>query len=122
PWSTVEDCVAGFLKTVHRPESRPLPPNPSFRDWSLRTFGEGISRHFMFPYNEKLWRAKLSDLTTEWQGRFVPKPAASEVLYGALMDQKKFFGYNADFRYPVRGGIQVLPDSFASRLRPGQVR
>jgi len=122
PWPAVEDCVTGFLKTVYRPESRPLPRNPSFRDWSLRHFGEGISRHFMFPYNEKLWRAKLSELTTEWQGRFVPKPGASEVIYGALMDQKKFFGYNADFRYPVRGGIQVLPDAIASRLKPGQVR
>jgi protoporphyrinogen oxidase len=122
PWPTVEDCVAGFLKTVHRPESRPLPPNPSFRDWSMRAFGEGISRQFMFPYNEKLWRAKLSEMTTEWQGRFVPKPGPAEVVYGALMDQKKFFGYNADFRYPVRGGIQVLPDAFAARLKPGQVR
>lgn len=120
PWRAVEDCAAGFLRTVHRPES--LPQGASFRDWSLRTFGEGISRHFMFPYNEKLWRAPLSALTTEWQGRFVPKPAAAEVLYGALTDQKKFFGYNADFRYPRRGGIQVLPDAFAARLGAGQVR
>src|SRR5262249_12408413 len=33
-----------------------------------------------------------------------------------------FFGYNAQFRYPVRGGIQVLPDALRARLRPGQVR
>ena len=122
PWPAVEDCVAGFLKTVHRPDARALGAKPSFRDWSLSAFGAGICKHFMFPYNEKLWRAKLSDLTTEWQGRFVPKPAPSEVLYGALMDQKKHFGYNADFRYPVRGGIQVLPDAFAARLKAGQVR
>jgi protoporphyrinogen oxidase len=118
--AVVSDCVAGFLKTVHWP-GRPLPPNPSFKDWSLAHFGPGISKHFMIPYNEKLWRRPLSQMTTEWQGRFVPKPSAVEVLYGALRDQKKFFGYNASFRYPKRGGIQALPDALASRLDPRSV-
>lgn len=122
PRKVVDECLLGFLKTVHRPERRPLGSRPSFRDWALRCFGEGICRQFMFPYNEKLWRSDLSELTTEWQGRFVPKPKPSEVLYGALVDQKKVFGYNASFLYPVRGGIQVLPDAFAARLKPGQLR
>lgn len=122
PRKVVDECLLGFLKTIHRPDRRPLGARPSFRDWALRAFGEGICRHFMFPYNEKLWRAPLSELTTEWQGRFVPKPKASEVLYGALVDQKKSFGYNATFRYPVRGGIQALPDALAARLRPGQLQ
>ena len=117
----IEDCVNGFLKTVHRP-GKPLAGQPSFRDWCLKQFGAGISRHFMFPYNKKLWRLPLSRLTTEWQGRFVPRPSAVEVLYGALTDQKKFFGYNATFRYPLKGGIQALPDALRARLKPGQVR
>jgi protoporphyrinogen oxidase len=121
PDRVVEDCVAGFLKTVHRP-GKPLGPNPSFKEWCLKQFGEGISRHFMLPYNEKLWRLPLSKLTTEWQGRFIPRPSAAEVLYGALVGQKKLFGYNASFRYPVHGGIQVLPDALNARLKPGQVR
>jgi protoporphyrinogen oxidase len=121
PDRVVEDCVVGFLKTVHRP-GRPLGPKPSFKAWCLKQFGPGISRHFMFPYNEKLWRLPLARLTTEWQGRFVPRPSASEVLYGALTDQKKFFGYNASFRYPVHGGIQVLPDALLGRLPAGRVR
>lgn len=122
PDRVVEKCLIGFLKTIHRPDPRPLGQNPSFRDFCLRQFGSGICRHFMFPYNEKLWRRPLSRMTTEWQGRFVPKPTVSEVLYGALMDQKKYFGYNAAFRYPVRGGIQALPDALVARLKPGQVR
>ncbi|MBI4423878.1 MAG: FAD-dependent oxidoreductase [Elusimicrobia bacterium] len=114
PPRVVEDCVAGFLKTVHRP--RPAPPGLSFGAWCRRTFGEGISRHFMLPYNRKLWCRPLDRMTTEWQGRFVPKPSPEEVLYGGLLDQKKFFGYNATFRYPLRGGIQALPDALAARV------
>lgn len=120
PPETVAECVAGFLETVHRP--RPLARNPDFLSWSRATFGDGITRRFMRPYNEKLWRLPLSKLTTEWQGRFVPKPSASEVMYGALTGNNALFGYNATFRYPVRGGIQALPDALAGRLEEGVVR
>jgi protoporphyrinogen oxidase len=119
PAAVVTDCVAGFLETVHRP--RP-PQGPDFLSWSRATFGEGVTRHFMRPYNEKLWRVPLQKLTTEWQGRFVPKPAAAEVVYGAFAEQDKLFGYNAQFRYPVKGGIQVLPDALARALEPGVLR
>lgn len=120
PAAVVTDCVAGFLETVHRPQA--LPKAPDFLSWSRATFGEGVTRHFMRPYNEKLWRVPLRRLTTEWQGRFVPKPAAAEVVYGAFAEQDKLFGYNAQFRYPVRGGIQVLPDALAAALPPGVLR
>lgn len=118
PPQVLEECVVGFLKTVPR-STRPRNPTLStdYRSWCLQNFGEGISKHFMFPYNEKLWRTDLSRMTTEWQGRFVPKPKPEEVLYGALVDQKKHFGYNAAFRYPKRGGIQALPDALAARVR-----
>ena len=120
PTGTVAECVAGFLETVHRP--RPLAQNPDFLSWCRATFGDGITRRFMRPYNEKLWRLPLGKLTTEWQGRFVPKPSPSEVVYGALAEQNALFGYNATFRYPVRGGIQALPNALAERLEPGVVR
>src|SRR5262249_20102898 len=54
PQDVVEDCAVGFFRTIHRP--RPVAAGLSFKEWSLRTFGEGISKHFMLPYNEKLWR------------------------------------------------------------------
>ncbi len=114
PPDVVAECVAGFLQNQRRP--RKLSKSPSFGEWVDKTFGPGIERHFMKPYNEKLWRTPLHDMTTEWQGRFLPSPKPEEVLYGALTDQKKFFGYNAFFRYPKKGGIQALPDALASRI------
>ncbi len=120
PAAAVAECVAGFLETVHRPRS--LPKAPDFLSWSRATFGDGVTKHFMRPYNEKLWRTPLARLTTEWQGRFVPKPSAAEVVYGAFAEQNTLFGYNATFRYPVTGGIQVLPDALAASLEPGVLR
>lgn len=125
PWRVVEDCVVGLLKTVHGRAAVPKPfpgervPLLPFKEWSLGIFGAGISKHFMFPYNAKLWQvplARLNHLNAEEQSRFTPKPAPDEVLYGALTDQRKGFGYNAHFRYPIRGGMQALPDALAARV------
>jgi protoporphyrinogen oxidase len=120
PAATVADCLAGFLETVYRPQRELRAAD--FAQWSLRRFGPGICRHFMFPYNRKLWGLPLSRLSTEWQGRFVPAPAPAEVLAGALLDQTKAFGYNATFLYPRRGGSQALVDALAARLAPGTAR
>lgn len=120
PKADALDCAIGFLETVHRP--RALKTKPDFLSWSRATFGDGITKRFMKPYNEKLWQTPLGRMTTEWQGRFVPKPSPSEVLYGALAEQNALFGYNSTFRYPKRGGIQALPDALAARLEPGVLR
>ena len=38
-----------------------------------RYFGEGIARHFMLPYNEKLWGVHPREITAAWCSRFVPR-------------------------------------------------
>ncbi|HAM34300.1 MAG TPA: protoporphyrinogen oxidase [Elusimicrobia bacterium] len=121
PFSTVVDCLAGFLGALRPGRREPLKRDPSFAGWCLRQFGPGICRHFLYPYNRKLFGVPLSRLTTDWQARFVPKPNPSEVLAGALMDQTKGFGYNAVFYYPRRGGAQALADALAARLPSGRI-
>lgn len=121
PSEVVDDCVVGALgvdwsRTSDQGFPRRGQGPPSFHQFALNTFGKGICKHFMFPFNRKLWKMDLKRLTTEWQGRFIPRPKPEDVLYGALADQKKSFGYNAYFRYPIRGGAQALPDALAARL------
>jgi protoporphyrinogen oxidase len=88
----------------------------NFRDWCLRLFGTGISRHFMVPYNEKLWGVPADRMTPDWCGPFVPVPSLAEVEAGARGRPRKAFGYNTRFLYPRRGGIQALAEAFARRL------
>jgi len=114
PKKVIAECVIRFLKER---DKKAQPHNdPSFKRWCEEVFGSGISKHFMIPYNQKLWQYPLGKMTTEWIRNFIPVPSREEVLYGALVDQKKFFGYNASFYYPKTGGIQVLPDAIASQL------
>jgi protoporphyrinogen oxidase len=109
------DCLLGFIKTWadnggDDPED--------FREWVLDRFGEGFARHFFYPYNSKLYRARPEELSLDWVGRYVPKPKIEEVVDGALGLHDAEVGYNAQFRYPARGGIRLLPDAVAARV-PG---
>src|SRR6185503_7411253 len=88
----------------------------SFESWNLRTFGPGIYRHFMEPYNTKLWGIHPSEMTVEFMGRFIPKPSLKQVFEGALRDIGKPMGYNAAFIYPKKGGIEILSRAFGRKV------
>ena len=121
PPEVVEECVFGFIDAKSRPFrcERDL-SKVSFNNWILRNFGKGIAKHFMIPYNEKVWTVHPRQLTCGWlklNPKYVPSPTVQEVVIGALEDQEKAFGYNVHFDYPKKGGIQKLPDAFASRIK-----
>lgn len=71
-----------------------------------------MAKHFMIPFNEKLWKVSLDELTSDWVSWLVPKPELKDVINGALGIKDKAFGYNPSFLYPASGGINVLPQSF----------
>ncbi len=106
------DCLLGFIEAWAA--RRPDPTN--FSQWVLDRFGEGLARHFFFPYNEKLFRARSEELSLDWVGRYVPKPDLKEVVDGALGLHDKAVGYNAHFRYPSEGGIRLLADAVADQV------
>jgi protoporphyrinogen oxidase len=118
PTATVRANVLGYLEAAlhQRFGKRSRSQEPNFKRWCLEAFGPGISRHFMFPYNQKLWKFPLDQLTTHWMGRFVPSPKIREVVEGALTAQPSDSGYNATFLYPDRGGISLLPQGMAQGL------
>ena len=117
----VKECVFGFIDakycSLHAERG---PSEESFNDWILRNFGKGIAKHFMTPYNQKIWTVHPRELTCEWlklNPKYVPSPTIQEVVIGALGEQRKGFGYNVYFYYPRRGGIQKLPDAFAMKIK-----
>jgi protoporphyrinogen oxidase len=89
----------------------------NFGEWVQAAMGAGIARHFMIPYNEKLWTVPCHELTCEWMGRFVPRTTLKQLLDGAFEDRPDQQGYNASFVYPVSGGIEALPRAFADSLQ-----
>ncbi|RME23049.1 MAG: protoporphyrinogen oxidase [Deltaproteobacteria bacterium] len=113
PVEVAADCLLGMFEASKRRQRKAT----NFAEWVLSTFGEGVARHFMFPYNRKLWTVEPSELTTEWMGRFVPRPDLRQVILGALADVRDRAGYNPTFLYPREGGIETLVKALARRVR-----
>jgi protoporphyrinogen oxidase len=119
PPDVIKECIVGFVQAR---DSRAAGASNDGKDpttfaaWIDSTLGPGIARHFMTPYNEKLWTVPLHELTCEWMGRFMPSTSLEQILDGALTDQSSNAGYNATFSYPLRGGIEALPQAFAASL------
>jgi protoporphyrinogen oxidase len=118
PDPVVKECLAGFMEAEIRraAEGGPDLARIGFREWAEATFGSGIARHFMLPYNAKLWRTDLDAIECGWVSWSVPRPALKEVLDGAFGRTVRGLGYNPTFLYPKRGGIRALPDALAARL------
>jgi protoporphyrinogen oxidase len=120
PRDVVLECVLGLLKAKHPEDFGLKPPAEApknFREWIVRCFGEGIARHFMVPYNEKLLGVSLEELRPEYAERFIPRPSLEDVLKGALGFSRESLGYNAKFVYPRQGGISALPRALAGALK-----
>jgi protoporphyrinogen oxidase len=113
PPQVAYDCVQGFL-AAHFAKDKPPPSN--FEEFCLHHFGEGISRHFMIPYNSRLWGVHPREITSDWCQRFVPLPRLEDVIAGAVGLNDRELGYNSNFIYP-RMGIGQLPEGMA-RLVP----
>lgn len=105
------ECVAGFL-AAHFAPSKPEPKN--FEEFCLVHFGAGISKHFMLPYNARLWGVPAHEITSEWCQRFVPLPKLEDVLRGALGAPAPELGYNVHSLYPELG-IGTFSDALAAR-------
>src|SRR5262252_5567046 len=63
PPEVVKECVVGFVESMH---ASPNGGPKNFHDWVLKTFGTGIAKHFMLPYNEKFWKQDLRTITSDW--------------------------------------------------------
>jgi|SRR5258705_2498370 len=123
PSRTVSECVLGFIDATLGPGGAELRGRPlgNAAEFILRDLGEGFARHFMFPYNEKLYTVRCEELSPEWGGRFIPRPSLQDVVNGAAGPARQVVGYNATFWYPRQGGIESLARGVASELR-GEVR
>jgi protoporphyrinogen oxidase len=118
PGPVIRECLDGLARARRTHGRGPIPTSTrlTFKQWCLRVFGPGISRHFMIPYNEKLWRTSADRMTPDWCGPFVPVPDLKDVQEGALRDRPASYGYNVTFRYPREGGIRILADALAAPL------
>ena len=107
------ECLREYLR-------RPI-TSGNFEEWSRANFGDGIHRHFMRPFNEKLFGIPMSEIGTDWCND-VPIPDMDTVLRGATMDHHTELKSNSKFAYPTSGGMQSIVDALVCHLGQSKLR
>ncbi|MGQ0552502.1 MAG: protoporphyrinogen/coproporphyrinogen oxidase [Planctomycetota bacterium] len=111
------ECAEAGIRAFLARGSTPEPDN--FRDWIRWKMGSGVARHFMDPYNAKIWKAELETLGTRWIAGRVPDAPLEDILRAALGQTTEGYTHQSRFRYPLRGGFAAIHERIA---RPIQAR
>ena len=109
PKEIIDECIEGAR---HRPNIRPN----NFMEWIRATMGEGVAKHYMVPYNEKIWKYPLEQMNIDWVAGRVPAPSVDEMVKGAEGKVEREYGPNAYFLYPRVGGIGTIPTALSTRV------
>lgn len=107
PVDVIAECIEGYLTRTAR-KTDPT-KTQTFHSWVRTNFGDGLAKHFFFPYQEKIFDLSVKKFTASWTNKFVPATSLTSMLTGALQPQANTkIGYNAHFWYPKQGGINEL--------------
>lgn len=88
----------------------------NFEEWLYATFGETIASEYLVPYNRKLWKRDLKQISLDWVGNRVPQPPLDDVIRSAVGIPTEGYLHQLFFYYPRSGGIQSLADAFKARV------
>jgi protoporphyrinogen oxidase len=113
PDAVRDECLRGFFKAAGEKRAGAVEPAGDFGAWLLHHFGEGIVRHFLGPYNRKMWRVPLRRVDPAWASWAVPVPTPAQIQEAARPGARLRMGYNPVFSYPREGGIGVLAEALA---------
>jgi UDP-galactopyranose mutase len=116
PKDVAWECVQGLL-----PGMRPYGDNgykpENFRQWIEHIFGQGIAKHFMMPYNFKVWATPPEQMSYKWIGERVSVVDLQKVLKNMLLELDDVsWGPNNLFRFPLTGGTGEIYRRVAAKL------
>jgi protoporphyrinogen oxidase len=101
---TVFECVQGLIEAQRQEHS---PSN--FAEWVQAIFGAGIAKHFMLPYNFKVWATPAELMNYVWIGERVSVVNVENILRNVILGEDQVsWGPNNTFKYPLRGGTGFL--------------
>ncbi len=81
----------------------------------LKIFGEGITKTYLEPYNQKIWKFDPTFMDTQMVDR-IPKPPKSDIIKSAKGINTEGYKHQLYFQYPAKDGIQSLFDVYYNSL------
>lgn len=88
-----------------------------FETWMAAVFGPGITRHFMAPYNAKVWATPAAQMSAAWIAERVAVVDYARALHNVRTGQDDLaWGPNDRFAFPRSGGTGEIYRRLANRL------
>lgn len=114
PMEALEECLVG-LRNLRNAQPK---ISSNFHEWIQNTFGSGISKYFMTPYNSKVWGVPLEQMDKNWIAERV-SVVNIERIEKNIREQKDdaSWGPNNKFKFPKFGGTGVIFEKMAEKFR-----
>lgn len=86
----------------------------NFEDWLYKTFGEGIAKLFMIPYNEKVWKIPLNQMSYNWISERISIVSIERITKNITEELDDInWGPNNKFKFPLYGGTGGFFNKFS---------
>jgi protoporphyrinogen oxidase len=96
------ECMAGLIEAQTKRDHKKA---ANFQEFVNAVFGDGIAKHFMNPYNFKVWAHPLEMMNKEWIGERVAVLDINRALKNIIIGNDDFgWGPNNQFKFPLFGG------------------
>ena len=110
-----------FIRNLIQKEKGEMEKPSNLKEWCYYTFGKGIAEKYLIPYNEKIWKCLLENISLEWAER-IPNPPVEDVIKSSLGIETEGYTHQLYFYYPRDGGIQALIRSLEVKIEDRIIR
>lgn len=110
------DKIIDDLMAITRDGTKDPMEYGNFKDFLQANFGKTLYDSYFGPYNNKIWKTDLSNVSLEWLQGKLPMPNIKEVLKSNILQQEETGMVHAFFYYPKENGSQFVIDRLAEGL------
>lgn len=102
PKEVTFECLTGLIEAQTKRDHKAA---RNFDEFIDAVFGDGIARHFMKPYNFKVWAHPPKMMNKEWIGERVAVLDINRAIRNVILGSDDFgWGPNNQFKFPLMGG------------------
>lgn len=114
PKEITYECLTGLIEAQTKRDHKAA---KNFKEFMDAVFGDGIVKHFMKPYNFKVWAHPAELMNKEWIGERVAVLDINRAIKNVVLGSDDFgWGPNNQFKFPLFGGTGEFYRRFARPL------
>jgi protoporphyrinogen oxidase len=111
----VQRVVNELLNLAEQPK-KPALEYDNFENFLRNNFGNTLYEIYFRPYNHKIWRTDLQNVSMEWLEGKLPMPNLQEIVLSNIVREEEGGMVHATFYYARENGSQFIVDRLARGL------